>query len=180
MFFDPMNAASGPRKRATSVGGRRIVGWREWLVLPELNVPSIKAKIDTGARTSALHAFEVELFQREGVRMVRFKIHPEQRSLHPTIPAEAELVDERAVRSSSGRSEMRPVIRTTARLFEVDFPLEVTLTSRDAMGFRMLVGRQALRKRFVVDPARSYVGGRREGSSEKHPVKKPRAKGYTP
>lgn len=137
-----------------------MIGWREWVGLPGLGIARIKAKVDTGARTSALHAFDVERFTRRGRPMVRFKVHPLQRDSHRTVQAEAELVDERQVRSSSGHTQLRPVILTEVELLGRRLPIELTLTGRDAMGFRMLLGRQALRGHFVVDPGRSYLGGR--------------------
>jgi len=137
-----------------------IVGWREWVTLPQLGAAEIKAKIDTGARSSSLHAFGVETFRRRGVLWVRFQIHPRQRSLESTIPCEARVLDSRAVRSSSGHLSQRPVIVTEIELHGRRWPIELTLANRDEMGFRMLLGREALRGRLVVDPARSYLAGR--------------------
>lgn len=133
------------------------IGWREWLRLPDLGVKLVKAKVDTGARTSSLHAEDVELFTRGGHRMVRFTIHPKQRSSRGAVTATARLLEERRVRSSNGHQEVRPVIETTVDVGDVTWPIELTLTSRDVMGFRMLLGRQAMRGHVVVDPARSYV-----------------------
>jgi hypothetical protein len=130
------------------------------VALPEWGVPAIKAKIDTGARTSALHAFDIETSEREGVTWARFAIHPWQDSSEDEVAVEAPLLDHRTVRSSSGSARVRPVVLTTVELAGQVVPVEVTLTRRDEMGFRMLIGRQALRRRFVVDPARSYLGGR--------------------
>lgn len=134
-----------------------VVGWREWLELPELCPVRIKAKVDTGARTSALHAFGLRVHDIAGVTHASFELHPLQRSsagaIHVTCPVTAF----REVRSSNGRRETRPVIETVAALGETSWPLEVTLTSRDAMGFRMLLGRTALKRRFLVNPGRSYV-----------------------
>jgi hypothetical protein len=138
----------------------RRVGWREYLALPDLGVTRIKAKIDTGARSSALHAFNVERFRRRGKIMVRFAIQPLQRSNKKVVVAEAEMVDERVVRSSNGVHDLRPVIITTVELLGQSWPIELTLASRDAMGFRMLLGRQALVDRFLIDPGRSYLAGR--------------------
>mgnify|MGYP002063745192 CR=1 FL=1 len=134
------------------------IGWREWLALPLLGVDRIKAKIDTGARTSSLHAFDLERFRRRGVDMVRFKIHPVQRDLVRTVDAEARLVDERWVRDSGGTATLRPVIHTDVHLLGQTWEIELTLTCRDVMGFRMLLGRQAVRRRFLIDPGRSYFG----------------------
>ncbi len=136
------------------------VGWREWVALPDWSVPWLKAKIDTGARTSALHAFDIETIEHDGERWARFAIHPWQDTSQDEVVIEAPLVDHRAVRSSSGSQGERPVVRTTIELAGRTVSLEVTLTRRDEMGFRMLIGRQALRRAYVVDPARSYLGGR--------------------
>lgn len=137
------------------------IGWREWLALPSLGILAIKAKIDTGARSSALHAFDIEMFQRETKPMVRFRVHPWQRSDEGMIVAEAPLAGQRFVRNSGGVQTLRPVIITEVELAGRRWPIEVTLTARDAMGFRMLLGREAIRRRFWVDPGRSYLAGRR-------------------
>lgn len=148
-------------------GGRRatpgILGWREWAALPDLGVEAIKAKLDTGARTSSLHAFDLTRFERGGIEMVRFEIHPHQRSAEDAIEVEAEVVDERWVRNSGGQRELRPVIETVVRIGGKRWPIELTLSRRDEMGFRMLLGRQALRTRVVVDPGTSYRAGRKKG-----------------
>ena len=136
-----------------------VIGWREWLALPDLGVETIKAKVDTGARTSSLHAFDMETFERDGIEHVRFMVHPEQRSSKVEVSAEAAVHEWRDVKPSSGHTERRPVIITNIRLMGLEWDAEVTLTRRDAMGFRMLLGRQALRGRFAVDPGRSYVNG---------------------
>lgn len=130
--------------------------------LPELGIERIKAKIDTGARTSALHAFKITRFRRKGRRFIRFCVHSVQRRRQPEILCEAPLIDERIITSSSGQQDHRYVIETCLRIGESEWPIEVTLTNRDEMGFRMLLGRQALRRRFVVDPGSSYkLGGSR-------------------
>lgn len=134
-----------------------IIGWRERLALPDLGIAEVKAKIDTGARSSALHAFDVETFAHEGKPMVRFKVHPYQRDTRRTVIAEAELLDQRLVRNSGGQTQLRPVIQTVVELDGYTFPIELTLTNRDMMGFRMLLGRQAVRKRFLVDAGRSFL-----------------------
>jgi len=139
----------------------QTVGWREWVGLPDFGVNSIKAKVDTGARTSSLHAFDIERFENGGQKMVRFTIHPEQRSKKKSQRVTAPLLDKRSVRPSSGETEMRLVVEITIELMGKRRPVEFTLTRRDAMGFRMLLGRQALRGFFVVDPGRSYLNGRR-------------------
>lgn len=120
----------------------------------------MKAKVDTGARTSTLHAFSVANFERGGDTWVRFAIHPWQRSAADVVVVETELIDERSVTSSSGTTTLRPVVATSIAIGGRSVPIELTLSRRDEMGFRMLIGRQAMRGLFVVDPARSYVHGR--------------------
>lgn len=135
-----------------------MIGWREWIALPELGVDRIKAKIDTVARSSALHAFNIKRFERDGVRWVRFGIHPRQRSAKGEVVAEAPVLEYRRVRSSGGHETNRPVILTTMAWKGLAWQVELTLASRDAMGFRMLLGRQAIRGRMVVDPGSSFLG----------------------
>jgi hypothetical protein len=137
-----------------------VIGWREWLALPSLGIQAVKAKVDTGARSSSLHAFDVEIYTERGAPRARFKVHPFQRDTNVTITADAELVDQRRVRSSGGHDTVRPVILTLVELLGQCWPIELTLASRDAMGFRMLLGRQAIRARFLVDPSRSYFAGK--------------------
>ena len=141
------------------------LGWREWVELPELGLPALKAKVDTGARTSSLHATDLEFFEREGREWVRFLVHPRQRSRARAIRIESPLVERRSVRPSTGDAELRPVIRTRALVAGVRFSLELTLTNRAQMGFRMLLGREALRRRFLVDPGRSFLGGSADSAS---------------
>ncbi len=137
-----------------------LVGWREWLALPELGIPAIKAKIDTGARTSALHAYFVEPFKRDGVKMVRFGIHPLQRNTDLEIICEAVVKDQRIVSDSGGHREQRYVIESNVHFMGMVWPVEMTLTNRDMMKFRMLLGRTALAGMFKIDPQKSYLGGR--------------------
>ncbi|MEY2406918.1 MAG: hypothetical protein QOH64_3358 [Acidimicrobiaceae bacterium] len=132
-----------------------VIGWREWVGLPDLGVDWMKAKVDTGARSSSLHAWDVEI---DG-DVVRFNVHPVQDDDEVVVQAEAELVEHRDVRSSNGDVEVRPVIRTVALLRGERIPIELTLSRRDEMGFRMLLGRSAVRRRFLVDPGRSFLGG---------------------
>jgi hypothetical protein len=117
----------------------------------------VKAKIDTGARSSSLHAFGIVEFQRDGVAWVRFAVHPLQRDAETTVRTEAPVLEYRHVRSSSGHLTRRPAIRAEIELDGQRWPIELTLAARDDMGFRMLLGREAVRGRFVVDPGRSYV-----------------------
>ncbi len=137
-----------------------IIGWREWVALPDLGIPEIKAKVDTGADNSALHAFNIERFDRDGSPWVRFELHPRQRRRKPSLTCEAPLVAERKVKNPGGRLEVRPVIRTRLVVAGREIGALVNLTSRDEMSFRMLLGRRTLRGKFLVDPGRSYVGGR--------------------
>lgn len=138
-----------------------LLGWREWVALPAFGIPRIKAKIDTGARTSSIHAYGIETFRRHGERWVRFKLHPFQGDLVTVIHVEAPLLAERRVRTSGGHESLRPVILTEVEVLGRSWPIELTLNTRDQMGFRMLLGREALNKgRFLVDPSRSYVAGR--------------------
>lgn len=137
-----------------------LLGWREWVALPQLATPRIKVKVDTGARSSSLHAFDLELFMQEGHQWVRFGIHPLQRSNKAIVEVEAPVLEFRSVRCSSGELTERPVIVTTVQALGAEWPIELTLANRDQMGFRMLLGRQAVRGRFLIDPARSYCGGK--------------------
>ena len=151
---------------------RPVIGWREWLALPDLGIAAVKAKVDTGARSSALHAFEIEEFEDGGRRMVRFKVHPFQRDVATTVEAVAPLFGYRQVRSSHGHQSTRPVVLATLELAGEQSQIEITLIRRDAMGFRMLLGRQAVRGKFVVDPGRSYVTGRRRKKKQKKKKRK--------
>ncbi len=135
------------------------------MFLPDLAADDpLKAKIDTGARTSAIHAWDIEHFDRDGEAWVRFSLHPRQRDDEHVVLAEAKLVEEREVRSSNGEVENRCVVSTTLALGGDAWPIELTLTKRDQMGFRMLLGRTAMAGRLTVDPGVSYrAGGNRHG-----------------
>ena len=139
-------------------GERKTIGWREWIRLPGLDGAIVKAKVDTGARTSTLHAYDVSELERDGETWIRFSFHPVQRTAEETVTAEAKLVDRRTVTASNGQSELRYVVETEAVIDGVSVPIELTLTRRDAMGFRMLLGRRAIREHCVVDAGRSYLG----------------------
>ena len=147
-----------------------VIGWREWIGLPELGIHRIKAKVDTGARSSSLHAYELNEFFRHGVKYVRFKIYPVQRRRDRVVLAEAKVLEYRSVRSSSGKAQLRPVIMTRIELLGEKWQVELTLANRDEMGFRMLLGREAIRRRFLVDAGKSYYGGR--PITKKKPKKK--------
>ena len=139
-----------------------IIGWREWIGLPDLGIEKIKAKIDTGARTSALHAFELKPFSDQGVNKIRFSIHPLQHDMQTVVQCVANTLGKRVVTDSGGHQEERFVIQTTLSLFGQNWPIEVTLTERENMLFRMLLGRHALRKRFLVHPARSFLSRKQQ------------------
>lgn len=138
-----------------------VVGWREWIALPDLRISLIKTKIDTGARTSALHAFDIEPYKKNNKLRVRFKVHPRQRDNKTVASCEAEVWDQRWVRDSSGRRELRYVIITTLKVNGASWPIEISLTNRDEMGFRMLLGRTAINHHFIVDPSHSFLTKRR-------------------
>lgn len=144
-------------KRKRPPARKKKIGWREWVRLPDLHVGRIKAKIDTGARTSALHAFKVMPFTKDGAAFVRFTIHPVQRHRKPEIACVGRVIDQRRITDSGGNAQERYVVRTTLKLGKSSWPIELTLSNRDSMGFRLLIGRQAIRRRYVVDPARSFV-----------------------
>lgn len=134
-----------------------LIGWREVVALPQLNVPRIKAKIDTGARSSALHAYDIQEYTKQGEIMVCFRVHPYQHNTIERIETHGKLLEKRNVRNSGGVAQLRPVIETVVKLGEKEWSIELTLTNRDVMGFRMLLGRQAVRNQFFVDPGRSFL-----------------------
>lgn len=141
--------------------GKQIIGWREWVQFPELGIHKIKAKIDTGARTSALHAYNIECYKtKHGKLRARFNVHPMQKNNKYIIQCHADVIDQRYVKSSSGQKELRTTIATNLQMGEDSWPIELTLTNRDSMGFRLLIGRTALRKRkILIDPKRSFFLG---------------------
>jgi hypothetical protein len=138
----------------------QMVGWRERAALPDLGIRLIKCKVDTGARTSSLHAFDVATFERNGSTWVRFGVHPRRRDDETEIWCESEILGERSVTNSGGASELRIVLRTRVRIGEQIWPIELNLTDRSTMGYRMLLGRTALDHRFLVDPSSSWLQGR--------------------
>lgn len=134
-----------------------IIGWREWVELPQLNLSKIKAKVDTGARTSALHAFALRPYTENGQDKIRFDIHPFQKDNKAVITCKANIIDQRLVTDSGGHREKRFVILTDIIIFGMRYPIEITLTERENMLFRMLLGRSAIRKRFLVNSGRSFL-----------------------
>jgi ribosomal protein S6--L-glutamate ligase len=136
-----------------------ILGSEEWCSFPELGIPAIKARVDSGAKTSALHAINITPFTKEDVNWVKFDINPIQNNLKTVIHCEALLIDKRVVKSSSGFREQRYVIQTEIKIGEDNWKIEMTLTNRDSMGFRMLLGREAMSGRILVDPERNYLLG---------------------
>lgn len=145
----------------------KVIGWREWVSLPELEVIKIKVKVDSGARTSSLHAFDMKVYKRGQKQFVKFKLHPMQRTSKGELVCSAEIVEFRKVKSSNGSSELRPVILTTVSLMGEEWDTEVTLTNRDEMGFRMLLGRESIRKKFLVDVGKSFLALKKNNGEEK-------------
>jgi hypothetical protein len=141
------------------------VGWKEWVALPELGIERIKAKVDTGARTSALHAFALEPFEENGKKRIRFDLHPVQHRDDKVVSCVADIVDERWVSDSGGHKELRYVISTLLKLSDESWPIEMTLTNRDTMSFRMLLGRTAMKNRMVVDPSLGYLARHKPADS---------------
>ncbi len=151
--------------------GHLICGWREWASLPSLGIASIRAKLDTGARTSVLHAWDIETYEDCGRDWVRFRVFPAQRSKKRFVCCESRIADRRWVTNSGGSRERRFVISTDLTLGGESWPIELTLTNRDEMGFRMLIGREAMQGRLIVDPDASYT-------VDKPAEKKSRTRGY--
>ena len=138
---------------------KKVVGWREWISLPDIGIPAVKAKVDTGARSSALHAFDIEPFHHNGILMVHVKVHPYQKNVTYVREFDAEVLDQRWVSDSGGHKEQRYVIMTSLGMGDLTWQAEVTLTNRDTMKFRMLLGRTAMQGRLVVDPSKSFLVG---------------------
>lgn len=153
--------------------GLPIIGWREWVAIPDLGISRIKAKVDSGARSSSLHASGIEEFEKDGILYVRFKVHPKQKKPEFSRPAQAKVIDIREVKSSSGKSTIRTVISANIRLLGQVVAVELTLADRSEMGFRMLLGREAFRGRFIVDAGNSFYGGKPKRRSRQNPTKNP-------
>ncbi len=143
-----------------------VIGWREWASLPDLGIEQIKVKVDSGARTSALHAFRVETFQKDGQDWVSFDVHPNQYDLTRVVTCEVPVKDIRTVTDSGGHQSQRYVIQTDIVIGDQRYPIELTLTNRDTMRFRMLLGRTAMNGRFLIDPAGTYLTSNSIHSSE--------------
>lgn len=137
-----------------------LIGWREWVSIPAIGIDHIKAKVDTGARTSALHTFDLETYEESGESRVRFRVHPFQGDLETVVACDLPVASQRIVRDSGGHEEVRPFIRVPVTFGKTVHEIEISLTNRDNMKFRMLIGRTALKSRFVVDSSRSYLFGR--------------------
>lgn len=137
-----------------------VVGWREWVSLPQADVAWVKAKVDTGARSSSIHAFDLEVREIDGQERVRFSLHPWQRSDDDVTELDLPVLDRRDVRSSNGQTEQRYAVAMDVTLAGRTITTVMTLSNRDEMGFRMLIGREALERGFLVDASRSYAGGR--------------------
>lgn len=154
------SATPKPFKRKLKVAPLDI-GWREWAALPGLGVEAVSAKIDTGAKTSALHAFYIKEVMHDGVLHAEFYVHPLQRKNKPEIFCRAPIVDKRRIKSSNGVSQKRIVILTELQMADRIWPVEISLTNRDEMGFRFLIGRDALRRRVVIHPGKSFLLGKK-------------------
>lgn len=139
--------------------GKIVIGKEEWCSLEELGLPSIKARVDSGAKTSSLHAFNIHQFEENGKRYVHFDIHPVQNNRKLIQSCRALVVDRRDIKSSSGEKERRVVIKTPLTLGGKTWDIEVTLANRDSMGYRMLIGREAMACRVLIDPDSSFCLG---------------------
>jgi len=141
------------------VAEKKIISWREWVSLPDLGVEAIKVKIDTGARTSSIHAFRIKEYSIDGERHVKFLLHPLQKRKKPELACSARVIDRRVITSSNGERQKRYIISTTLKMAGKHWPIEISLAARDQMGFRALLGRQAIRGRFLVNPGGPYKLG---------------------
>lgn len=142
------------------MNNRLYIGWQEWCALPDLGIPAVKAKIDTGAKTSALHAFDIHPLEIDKHPHVKFKLHPLQNNTRIVHQCQALIIDERLVKSSNGQIEQRYVIATTIKLGSQQWNIEVTLSNRDPLKFRMLLGREALHTKILIDPNHKLCQGK--------------------
>ncbi len=161
-----MTTEAGEAGKRKTRKTKLLIGWREWADLPDFDVRNINAKIDTGAKSSAIHAFRIRESMVGGTEHVEFFLHPVQRRKKPEYFCRAPLAGRRVIRSSNGQEEERYVIETRLRLGGRIWKIDLTLTNRDAMGFRLLLGRDALRRKFLIDPGASYLLGQRDRKDE--------------
>lgn len=168
----PFCGVQSEKRMKRSIPPKMTIGWREWVALPELGIPAVKVKVDTGARTSVLHAFFLEPFTERGIKKVRFRIHPMQRRTDIELTCVADVIDRRMVSDSGGHRERRYVIWSKIVVGGTAIEAEITLTDRDTMQFRMLLGRTALAESFFVDPDLSYLAGPRPAHSYGLPMKR--------
>ena len=136
---------------------RIIIGWREYISLPEFNIPRIKVKVDTGANTSALHVTNLKMINRDGDDFAQFYIHPIQKKIKPKYKVELKIIEHRSIKSSNGFITVRPVVFMPVKIGPFYYEIEVTLINRDLMGFRMLLGRKAMKGKFLVNPSGSFL-----------------------
>lgn len=157
-----MRSTSKPTQQRSRKKQPLEIGWREWVSFPDYGIGSIKAKIDTGAKTSAIHAFRIREVDYEGARHVEFFLHPEQKRRNPEIRCIAPVLDQRLIKSSNGTVQNRFIVSTTLAIADREWSIDLSLTNRDDMGFRLLIGRDALRNKVIIHPAKSFMLGRRK------------------
>ena len=155
---------------SSGVAHRQVLGWREWVSLPGLGIAAIKAKLDTGAKTSALHAWDLSFHMVDGRQWIRFRVHQVRRGKAMSVVCEAPLSDQRWVTNSSGTRERRCIISTDLQIGPSSWPIELSLTNRDAMEYPMIIGREAMRNRLIVDPKASFRAGRNPAGAVRRPV----------
>jgi len=136
------------------------LGWREWVALPNLNLPAVKVKVDTGAKTSALHSFDIQRYRSNNIDMVKFLVNPVQKNTQLVVECHSPILDQRAVIDSGGHKEVRYVIESLISIGNKSWSIELSLTNRDTMQFRMLLGRRAMEQCAIVKPGASYLNGK--------------------
>lgn len=139
-----------------------IIGWREWLSIPAMHIEQIKVKVDSGARTSAIHAEDIQIVKKGSKKFVKFKIFPMQKDKKHYHIVTLPMIEERWVKSSVGHQTLRPVVEVEIKLGQFVVPIEVTLVNRDLMGFRMLLGREAIKNKFLLDTGHSFLQGKKK------------------